>query len=217
VVTKEVEPFAVAQISRLLGAFEGERLGALYLLALSHGLRQGEALGLKWEDVDLKAKTLRVRHALQWVEGKPQLVETKTKQSKRQVALTDRVLTSLRTHRQVQLEDRLRAGGAWEEHGLVFSTQRGRPLDGTNVLRDFKRMLKKAALPGRRFHDLRHTTASLLMHQNVHPRVVMDLLGHSEFRVTMDLYSHVGPVLQRGAAEQMDILLNTAEAAGEQR
>ena len=96
---------------------------------------------------------------------------------------------------------------------MVFTTRTGRPLDGINVTRDFKRMLKNAGLPVLRFHDLRHTAASFLLFQKVPPRVVMELLGHSGIRVTMDLYSHVAPVLQRDAANQMDALLRNAKAA----
>jgi integrase len=208
----EVQPFAVEEIKKLLGLFEQNRLGALYLLALTHGLRQGEALGLRWEDVDLKKKELRVRQTLQWVDGEWQFVEPKTKQSRRGFALTEQIVKALRKHRKAQLEERLLAGGEWNEYGLVFTTRTGKPLDGVNVTRDFKRLLKRGKLPVRRFHDLRHTTASLLLYQKVHPRVVMDLLGHSEIRVTMDLYSHVAPVLQREAADEMDALLRTVKA-----
>ena len=212
IVRHEVQPFAVEEIKELLGLFEQNRLGALYLLALTHGLRQGEALGLRWEDVDLKKKELRVRQTLQWVDGEWQFVEPKTKQSRRGFALTEQIVKALRKHRKVQLEERLLAGGDWKEYGLVFTTRSGKPLDGVNVTRDFKRLLKRGKLPMRRFHDLRHTTASLLLYQKVHPRVVMDLLGHSEIRVTMDLYSHVAPVLQREAADEMDALLKTVKA-----
>jgi integrase len=123
------------------------------------------------------------------------------------------VLKALQKHRKRQLEERLLAGGDWQENGLVFTSRTGRPLDGVNVTRDFKRMLKRAGLPVRRFHDLRHTTASLLLYQNVQPRVVMDVLGHSEIRVTMDLYSHVAPVLQREAATKMEALLRQTGTA----
>ena len=160
--------------------------------------------------MDLNAHTLRVRHALQWIDKKPQLVETKTKQSKRVIALASRVATALHAHRKAQLEARMKAGEKWTDQGLVFTTRTGGPLDGQNVTRDFKRMLKRAGLPIRRFHDLRHTAASFLLYKNVHPRVVADLLGHSEIRVTMDLYSHVAPALQREAADQMDALLVSA-------
>ena len=105
----------------------------------------------------------------------------------------------------------MKTGADWSnEHDLVFTTRTGSPLDGCNVTRDFKRMLKKAQLPVKRFHDLRHTAASLLMYQKVQPRVVMDVLGHAEIRTMLDLYSHVAPVMQRDAADQMDALLTAA-------
>lgn len=160
----------------------------------------------------MNTKELRVRQALRWVDGMPQFVEPKTKQSRRTFALADNVVKALRKHRKAQLEDRLLAGADWQQSGLVFTTRTGRPLDGINVARDFKRMLKRAGLPVRRCHDLRHTTASLLLYQKVQPRVVADLLGHSEIRTTMDLYSHVAPALQREAAQQMDALLPAAKA-----
>jgi integrase len=149
---------------------------------------------------------------LQWVKGKPEFREPKTKQSRRTIALGESVVRALRNHRKVQLEQRLLAGADWQENGLVFATRTGRPLDGVNVTKDFKRLLKNSGLPPRRFHDLRHTTASLLLHQKVQPRVVADLLGHSEIRVTMDLYSHVAPVMRREAADEMDALLKAAKA-----
>ena len=211
-VRREIQPFTVEEIPALLGAFDDHPMGALYLLALTHGLRQGEALGLQWCDVDLSGRTLRVRHALQWIDKQPQLVETKTRQSKRTIALASRVATALQAHRKAQLEARMKAGETWVDQGLVFTTRTGGALDGVNVTRDFKRMLKRAGLPIRRFHDLRHTAASFLLYKNVHPRVVADLLGHSEIRVTMDLYSHVAPALQREAADQMDALLLSANA-----
>jgi len=214
VVRRSVQPFTVDEVPKLLRGLESERLGALYLLTLSHGLRQGEALGLRWCDVDLKAKTLTVSQSLQWVDGEPHFVEPKTRQSRRTIALSGAAVKTLLQHRKRQLQERLLAGGDWQNSGLVFSTRTGRPLDGLNVTRDFQRMLKKAGLPVRRFHDLRHTTASLLLYQNVHPRVVADLLGHSEIRVTMDLYSHVAPALRREAADEMDALLKTAKARG---
>ena len=125
-----MQPFAVEEVPALLAAFDKDRLGALYLLALTHGLRQGEALGLQWRDVDLNARTLRVRHALQWIDKKPQLVETKTRQSKRVIALASRAVAALQVHRKAQLEARMKAGEKWTDQGIVFTTRTGGPLDG---------------------------------------------------------------------------------------
>jgi integrase len=204
---QEVQPLSPEQARALLAAVQGDRLEALYSVALAVGLRKGEALGLSWDDLDLEAGTLRVRAALQRVNGKLQLVEPKTDRSRRTIALPQSAIVSLRKHRVRQMQERLLAGSRWEETGLVFTTTIGTPIDPRNVTRHFKNVLKKGALSEKRFHDLRHTCASLLLVQGVHPRVVMEVLGHSQISMTMDTYSHVMPVLQRHAAAQIDALL----------
>jgi integrase len=137
-------------------------------------------------------------------------VEPKTAKSRRTVDLPDSVVRALKQHRKRQLEDRLRAGAQWVENGLVFATSRGTPLDGVNVTKDFKRMQKNANLPVRRFHDLRHTAATLLMAQNVHPKIVGELLGHTDTRTTNDLYSHVSHAMRREAVDQLEAIIRTA-------
>jgi integrase len=172
-----------------------------------------DRFGRSLKDLVLTLEELQsLRHALQWNDGQPQFVETKTKQSKRVIALANRVASALQLHRKTQLEARLKAGDKWSDRGLVFCTRTGGPLQGLNVTRAFQRLLGKAGLPRWRFNDLRHTAASVLLYKKVHPRVVADLLGHSEIRVTMDLYSHVAPALQREAADQMDALLAAKQA-----
>lgn len=170
--------------------------------------RQGEALGLRWDDVDLDAGTLTIRKSLQRVDGELQLVEPKTAKSRRTVALPDVAVSALRAHRVRQIEERLLAGSRWNDTGLVFTTTIGTGLDGRNVTRQFQKLLEDARLPRQRFHDLRHTCASLLLAQGVHPRVVMETLGHSQVRLTMDTYSHVIPQLQREAAGRIDAILS---------
>jgi integrase len=116
-------------------------------------------------------------------------------------------VATLRRHRSKQLKERLVAGADWKEHGLVFATSVETPLDSRNVTQRLQRLLEDAGLPRIRFHDLRHTAASLLLAQGIHPRVVMEILGHSQFRLTMDTYSHAIPTLERDAAEKMDAIL----------
>ncbi len=205
----EVKPFDPEQARALLVAVKGDRLEALYSVALAVGLRRGEALGLHWDDVDLDAGTLRVRRTLQRVDGKLRLETTKTDRSRRTIALPQTVAVALRVHRARQLRERLAAGSRWQETGFVFTTGIGTPLEPRNVTRHFRNVLTKTGLPLKRFHDLRHTCASLLLVQGVHPRVVMEILGHSQISMTMDTYSHVMPVLQHEAASQMDALLVT--------
>lgn len=206
----EIRPLSPRDARALLGAVKGDRLEALFTVALALGLRQGEALGLTWADVDLDSGTLTIRRALQRVAGKLQFIEPKTTRSRRTVALPPIVVASLRAHRARQLEERLFAGSRWQEKDLVFTTSIGSPLDGPNVTHRLQRLLDEASLPRMRFHDLRHACASLLLAQGVHPRVVMEALGHSQISLTMNTYSHVLPTLQREAAHRMDVLLQPA-------
>jgi integrase len=204
---QDVTPLSPLQARAFLTAAEGDRLEALYSVAIALGLRQGEALGLRWDDVDLDAGMLKVRHALQRIDGTLQLVEPKTKRSKRTIPMPPTIVTALREHRVRQLEERLIAGPRWQEHNLVFPSTIGTPADARNIVRRFHAILDQAGLPSMRFHDLRHTCASLLLAQHVPPRVVMETLGHSQIALTMDTYSHVMPVMQREAANLMDQLL----------
>ena len=188
-------------------AVRGDRLEALFTLALAMGLRQGEALGLSWADVDLDRATLSVRYALQRIGGRLQLVEPKTRLSRRTLALPAFVVESLRKHRARQLREKLWAAPNWSESGLVFTSSIGTPLDGTNVTHRLQHILAAAGLPRMRFHDLRHACATLLIAKGVHPRIVMETLGHSQISLTMNTYGHVLPALQRTAADEMDAVL----------
>ncbi len=203
----EVQPLTPEQARRFLEAARDDRLNALYSVALALGLRQGEALGLRWEDVNLDAGALRVRQQLQRINGKTQLVDLKTAKSRRTIDIPASIVVSLRAHRTRQLEERLLAGERWQDWGLVFTSTIGTPLDPGNVLKRFQTLLKGAGLPHQRFHDLRHTCASLLLAQNVHPRMVMEILGHSQIAMTMDTYSHIMPAMRREAANMMDAML----------
>jgi len=193
---------------RLLDAARGDRLEALYSVALALGLRQGEALGLKWSDIDLDSGVLRVRRAAQRIPRQgTRFVETKTGRSRRTLFMPPVVISALRAHRARQILERLAAGQHWVELDVVFASQFGTLADGPNVTHRFHRLLKKAGLPPMRFHDLRHACASLLLVQGVHPRVVMETLGHSQISLTMNTYSHVLPALQREAADRMEAVL----------
>jgi integrase len=208
-VRKEVVPLNVEQAKRLLDYLKDDRLEALYSVALAVGLRQGEALGLRWEDVDLEGATLRVRRALQVLKGKTSFVEPKSARSRRTIALPSVTTEALRRHRKRQLEERLLVGPRWQEQGLVFTSTIGTPIHPRNLIRHYHNALKAAGLPSKRFHDLRHTCASLLLVQGVQPRVVMEILGHSQFSITMDTYSHVMPTLHQDAAGRMNALLGS--------
>jgi integrase len=208
---RRVLPLSPEQVRVFLRAIEGDRLEALYLIAIGVGLRQGEILGLSWQDIDLESGTITVRNALQRVDGKLRLVEPKSMTSRRVVPAPRIVLDALRAHRTRQLEARLLAGSRWHDdpRDLVFTTTVGTPMDGIAVTRRFQVLLAEAGLPRQRFHDLRHACASLLLAQGVPARVVMETLGHSQIGLTLNTYSHVIPALGREAADRMDDMLST--------
>lgn len=195
------------QARLFLSHVEGDRDEALYTVALALGLRQGEALALRWDDVDLDAGHVHVRHTLLRIGGKPELAEPKTALSRRMIPLPPIAIAALRTHRTRQLQERLLAGSRWHESGFVFTTTVGTPMDGPAVTRRFQGSLAAAGLPRLRFHDLRHSCASLLLAQGVPARVVMALLGHADVRTTLNVYSHTVPELHRAAVTQLDTAL----------
>jgi len=196
------------QAGALLKAAEGDRLYALYAVAVALGMRQGEILALRWQDVDLDGSVVTVAHTLQRVDGKAVLQEPKTKSSRRRISIPLSILGILRQHRIRQLEERLLAGQRWQDSGHVFTDLVGGPIGSQRALKDFKRLLVKAGLPDMRFHDLRHTAASLLLAQGVSPRMIMETLGHSNISMTMDTYAHIMPSLRQEAADAMDRILN---------
>ena len=197
------------QAKSLVSAAAGNRLSALYTVALALGLRLGEALALAWEDVDFATRKLRVRRSLQRIRGKLEFVETKSDRSNRTLRLPAVCVSSLLNHAKSQSTERAWAGSKWVDSGLCFTSSIGTPLDGPNVTHQFQRLLQASGLPRMRFHDLRHSAATLLIAQGVHPRTVMEILGHSQIGITMNLYGHVLPKLHDEAAEKMDALFST--------
>ncbi|MBE0467472.1 MAG: site-specific integrase [Candidatus Desulforudis sp.] len=205
---QEAKALTPEQARIFLEAVSGDRLEAFYTVAIALGLRRGECLALKWEDIDFENETLRVRHTLHRHKGGGwTLVEPKSRNSRRTIALPKVIVQSLKDHKKRQLEERIFQGSRWQETGFVFTSTIGTPLCGDNVFKRFRDILKKAGLPGINLHGLRHTAASLLLVQGVSARVVMETLGHSQISLTMNTYSHVMPVLMREAADKMDSIL----------
>ena len=201
-------PLDPEQARVLLRTLHGHRLEALFTVPLAIGLRPGEALGLMWSDIDWQRGTLQVARSLQRIEDRLHIEELKSRSSRRSIKMPEIAVASLKAHRSRQAEERLVAGLHWQDTGLVFTTRQGRPLAPRYVARSFKRILHAAGLPDTRVYDLRHTCATLLLVQGVHPRVVMEILGHSQISLTMNTYSHVVPQLQDQAAGLMDDLLS---------
>lgn len=216
---RPIAPLDVAQAAAFLKVADQHRLGALFSVALACGLRLGEATGLLWDDVNLETGELRIRQQLQVVKGQLVLQELKTEKSRRTLVLPDVCIKALRTHRTRQREERLKAGPRWVDSGLVFTTYRtyregkglrrkvGAGLHPRNVTRVLDAVLTAAPLPHKRFHDLRHSAASLLIARGVELAEVSMLLGHSELRVTMDCYAHLQKQTAAKAARHMDAIL----------
>jgi integrase len=206
---EEIRPLTPEQVKTLFEAAKGDRLEALYILAVTTGLRQGELLGLKWDDVDMEAGTLQVRRTLITAKGGPVISPPKTKGSRRTVKLSQRALEALRSHLARQLDEIDTVGSLWRENGLIFASEVGEPLDRRALTTHrFKPLLGRAGLPQIRFHDLRHTCATLLLSKNVNPKVVSEMLGHSTIAITLDTYSHVLPTMQESAARAMEEALS---------
>ena len=204
---KSIKPLSPDEARRFLRAIDGHRLEALFSVAIALGLRQGEALGLRWEDIDFGAETLRVNNQLQRIGGKLVLVPPKTEKSRRTLVMPAMALERLLEHEKRQVAEKLMAGKSWQETGLIFANRVGAPTQARRVIEQFHDALEGAGIRRIRFHDLRHSCATLLLVQGVSPRVVMEVLGHSEIALTMNAYSHVAPELQREAAKRMQAIL----------
>lgn len=204
----EIQPFTPEEARAFLQAIKGERLEALYALAIATGLRQAELLGLSWSDIELDDAQLTVRTTLQRIDGEFHFVEPKTARSRRTLALPDMAVDALRAHWGRQIGEMLEAGTQWQESGLVFTTTKGGPLSDGVVRDRFYRILENAGLRCQRFHDLRHSCASLLIAQGAQSREVMEQLGHSTIVMTLNRYAHIFQEARRETANKMDQILS---------
>ena len=199
------------QARLLLTTVRGSSLEAYFTVAISLGLRPGEALGLQWSDINWSARTLTVRQQLpRNAEGKLTLANLKTERSRRTIHLPSVTIRALMQHRAQQLEDQQQAA-QWEDNDLVFSTKGargntvgGRPLQQRNVYRELQGHLQMAGLPRQRLYDLRHLAASLLIAQGASLREVMEVLGHSQYTLTADTYVHIYDEMGRANADRID-------------
>lgn len=200
----EVKPLTPDQVVTLLDAARGTMWHAPLTVAVSTGLRPGELLGLTWGDVDLEARTLRVRQAIQRFDSSLHVTGVKTQRSRRTIPLPGLAVTALR-------EQWSRAGAVLPSAYVFPASKVGGPIEPRNLTRAFKGVAARAGLPAEtRLYDLRHACASLLLAAGEHPRVVADLLGHSTTKLTTDTYSHVLPTLARSAADRLDAILSSA-------
>lgn len=203
---RELKPWDLEQTTAFLEAARKDPLYAAFVLAVALGLRRGEILGLRWSDIDLERRTLTVRNQLQRVQKELYEDTTKNRRS-RVVPLPLMCVAPLRWQRLRQATQRLAAGESWQDSNYLFTTRTGRPVEPRNLSRSFERITDDAGLPRIRLHDARHGCATLLFAAGVPARVVMEILGHSQIAVTMNIYTHVSDDNRREAMGHMDRLL----------
>jgi integrase len=213
----EIQPLTMIQAQELLSVAEGHRIDALLVLAVTTGMRRGELLGLRWTDIDFQNRCLHVRRTLDYLAHYGIVVtEPKTTKGKRKIELPDFVIEKLQQHRVRQLEMKLKAGANWKEEGYVFTGLQGGVLNPRYLVKLFKNVLKEAWLPDIRFHDLRHSAATILLSMGVHPKIVQELLGHEDITTTLGIYSHVLPSLQKETMEKWDAAFGHENGKGKE-
>ncbi len=207
---QEMKVWTQQQALQFLRFAETHRLYAVFFLALVTGMRKGELLGLRWEDIDFSSRTLTIRNNLVCIDNKPTLQAPKTHASRRTIALNDDAIAVLEQHRSNQSLERHHAAEVWTESGMVFTSEIGSILDPSNLSGFFKRLIKASNVPDIRFHDLRHTSASLLFLNGISAKLVSDRLGHSNVGFTLQTYTHLYQEQRREAALPLNVLLGSA-------
>jgi integrase len=213
ILRKTMQALSPAQARSFLHAAREDRLEAMYVLAVHCGLRQGELLELRWQEVDLEAGTLRVSRTLSRTKDGSSFTAPKTAKSRRTVRLTSGAIEAIKRRSKQQAEEMVSMGTLYRDQSLVFASEIGTPLNRHNVrhnvnYRSFKPLLERAGLPNMRFHDLRHACAPLLLAKGVHPKFVQELLGHATIAITLDTYSHVLPGMGDQVSRAMEDALS---------
>lgn len=203
VARREAKHASAVDVNKILLCADGLRYRNVLVLIAATGLRRGEALALHWSDVDLDQGKLAVRGTLGRVGGRLAITEPKTDRSRRNLPITAALIAMLRTHRADQAGERLAAGDQWRDHGLVFASEFGTPVDPRNILRTIQLAAAKAAMSGVGVHTLRHSAAVAWLEAGVHIKAVADLLGHSSIAITGDIYGHTSDDTARSAVEAL--------------
>ncbi len=205
----EMNTWTAQELRRFLDGCEeaGDRLYPAWLLLATTGMRRGEALGLRWSDLNLDSGRAAIRQTVIAVNHEVKIGFPKTAKGRRVITLDGSTVAALRRHRQRQLEDRLVMGRGWRDHGLVFTTAIGEPLHPERFSRNFGNRVTRYGLPRLTLHGLRHTWATLALQAGVHAKIVQERLGHASIAITLDIYSHATPAMQSDAAETVAALV----------
>lgn len=203
----EMSVWSTEQIATFLDHVRDHRLYALWLLAFTTGMRRGELLGLRWQDVDLETARLSIVQTLILLRSEVRFSEPKTAKSRRSLSLDSASVAALKVYRVAQLEERVAWGPAWSDTGLVFTREDGEPYHPGTVSKLFLELSSRAGLPRIRFHDARHSYATAALSVGIHPKIVSERLGHSSIGMTLDVYSHVMPALEEEAAARVASLM----------
>ena len=210
----EMKTWTAVELRSFLDGVSGHRLAAAWTLAATTGMRRGEVLGLRWQDVDLDRGRLAVRQTVLSVAYEVVLGTPKTTRGRRSIALDPFTVTVLRAHQQKQEAERLSMGSGYDEMGLVFPRPDGTPIHPDYFTKAFDRAVARLALPRIRLHDLRHSHATLGLAAGVQPKVMSDRLGHSTVAFTQDVYMHVIPKMEEEAAAKVADLIFGDHADG---
>ena len=213
-IANAMRTWSSSELAQFLESARGDRLFACWRFLAMTGCRRGEALGLRWSDLDLVRRRATV---VQTVVGNRAVSEPKTGHGRRPIALDDATIAALREHRQAQDEERLTLGDSYEDNDLVFCRPDGSPMWPRSLTRSFGRLVAAAGVPQIRLHDLRHTHATLALQAGVHPKVVQERLGHATISITLGVYSHAIPAMQEDAAVRVAALVRTNDFDGAAR
>ena len=206
--TRSMRVLNAEQVKAFLEVASGDRWHAFFMLMLTTGMRPSEALGLRWEDLDLDGGQATVRQVVVGPDGDRRIEAPKTPQARRTIPLLPQTVQAIRERRRDQAEERLAAGPEWNDTGLIFTSAAGESVQYRNLVRrHFEPLLEQADLPHMRLYDLRHTHATLLLQQSVHPKVASERLGHASVSLTLDTYSHVLPSMQDQVQEKLAEIL----------
>jgi integrase len=211
--TKSMQTWSVDQVQTFLDAAQDSKYYVVYLMAITTGMRKGEILGLHWDDVDIPGRRLQVVRTLGYYKSTLTIGPPKTDSGRRTVTFPDLLADALTKHRKQQVEARMKMGAQYNDAGYVFARPDGSPVKIDGLRGDWRRLMREIDVPTITFHSLRHTHATLLFQQDVHPKVVQERLGHSSVRITLDIYSHVIPSMQDKVAEDFGALLTPKKKA----